>query len=181
MNKFGKILVLVVIAQLVSGCSSARSNTRAIARAKSAGALGIQKVTAPVISKQQVTTPATKKASTKKSANSYLLSMDESIEVSISKYGYTRFAIEDERITDVFVYPQEALQVRIHNQGYLVVVPSPAMFDEENVAKEKIYLTLTGEDGTTQDLSLRFTGRSPKPVKFVKENLGINLTSKETN
>jgi len=180
MNKFVKILMLIVITQLVSGCSNARSNGRAIVKAKSVRAQELQQIIKPITHKQFVTS-AVKKLPVKRPANSYLLSMDESLEVSISKFGYTRFSIEDERITDVFVYPQEALQVRIHNQGYLVVVPNQAMFDLDISTPQKIYLTVTGEDGTTQDLSLRFTGRSPKPVKFVKTNLGINLTSKEKN
>ena len=102
--------------------------------------------------------------------NHCLLRPDASIELNVSKLGYTRFFIDDERITDVFVYPQEALQVRIHNQGYLIVVPST---QSDNSLKEKVYLTVTGEKGTTQDLSLRFTGKNPEPVKFIKLNLGI--------
>ena len=112
-------------------------------------------------------------------ANHCLLRPDTSIELAVSKTGYTRLFMDDERITDVFVYPQEALQVRIHNQGYLIIVPS---MQSDNPAKEKVYLTLTGEQGTTQDLSLRFTGKNPEPVKFIKPILGknkaTNLTTK---
>ncbi len=112
-------------------------------------------------------------------ANHCLLRPDASIELVIAKTGYTRLFMEDERITDVFVYPQEALQVRIHNQGYLIIVFST---QSDNSAREKVYLTLTGEQGTTQDLALRFTGKNPEPVKFIKANSGkdkaTNLTTK---
>lgn len=107
-------------------------------------------------------------------SNHCLLRSDESIELAISKTGYTRLFIEEERITDVFVYPQEALQVRIHDQGYLIIVPSTESGD---TSKEKVYLTITGEQGTTQDLRLYFTGKNPEPVKFVKLNLGKKKAS----
>lgn len=110
-------------------------------------------------------------------ANHCLLRPDTSIELVIAKTGYTRLFMEDERITDVFVYPQEALQVRIHNQGYLIIVPND---QGDNSSKDKIYLTLTGEQGTTQDLSLHFTGKKPEPVKFIKSNLGTNKATNLT-
>ena len=110
-------------------------------------------------------------------ANHCLLRPDVSIELAVSKTGYTRLFMEDERITDVFVYPQEALQVRIHNQGYLIIVPND---QGDNSSKDKIYLTLTGEQGTTQDLSLHFTGKKPEPVKFIKSNLGTNKATNLT-
>ena len=85
-------------------------------------------------------------------SNHYLINQDKSLEIRISEYGYTRFYIEDERITDVFIYPQEDLQVKIHQQGYLIIVPkSQINADEDTKLKEKIYLTITGEHGTTQD------------------------------
>jgi len=112
-------------------------------------------------------------------ANHCLLRPDVSIELAVSRTGYTRLFMDDERITDVFVYPQEALQVRIHNQGYLIIVPSAQGDDSP---KDRVFLTLTGEQGTTQDLSLRFTGKNPEPVKFIKPILGknkaTNLTTK---
>lgn len=96
--------------------------------------------------------------------NGYILDANKVIELEISRKGYTRFSIEEERITDVFIYPQEAVQTRIHNQGYLIIVPEP----EYQTANEKIYVTITGEQGATQDLSLHFTGKAPSPVKFIK-------------
>jgi len=111
--------------------------------------------------------------------NQYPLEEDQSLEVAISEYGYTRVSIEDERITDVFVFPQEDIQVKIHQQGYLIIAPNPAETnpgDEEPITYNKTQLTITGEHGTTQDFSLRLTGKAPEPVKFVKSNLEqINL------
>jgi hypothetical protein len=111
--------------------------------------------------------------------NQYLLDENESLEISISEYGYTRVSIEDERITDVFVFPQEDIQVKIHQQGYLIIAPNSAETspeDEELITHNKTQLTITGEHGTTQDFSLRLTGKAPEPVKFVKSNLEqINL------
>ena len=49
---------------------------------------------------------------------------------------------------------------------------------EKNHSSEKIYVTITGEHGTTQDFSLRFTGKTPEPVKFVKSNPGITNLNK---
>lgn len=91
------------------------------------------------------------------------------IDISISDRGYTRFSIEGERIEDVFLFPQEALQISIHRQGYLLVLPQSAMIEAEE--EQDIYMTITGEEGTTQDISLRLTGKAPQPVKFVKVNL----------
>jgi hypothetical protein len=49
---------------------------------------------------------------------------------------------------------------------------------EKKINSEKIYVTITGEHGTTQDFSLRFTGKTPEPVKFVKSNPGITNLNK---
>lgn len=103
----------------------------------------------------------------------YKIDSAKMIPVSISNLGYTRFFFEGERITDIFVYPQESIQVQIHNQGYLIVVPQGLNdLDVEEKLPESVYLTITGEEGTTQDVVLRFTGKSPEPVKFVKS--GVN-------
>lgn len=105
--------------------------------------------------------------------NSYVLNPNNSFEVEVSDNGYTRFFIEGERITDIFVYPQESVAVQIHDQGYLVVMPQGFAADateaeEAGDDKQKVYITITGEEGTTQDFSLRFAGKSPGPVRFVK-------------
>ena len=129
------------------------------------------------------------KPETKLSNNSYLIDEGKSFEIVISEHGYTRFSIEDERITDVFIHPQENIRLKIHDQGYLIIVPKhlEENFEEngeieKNHSSEKIYVTITGEHGTTQDFSLRFTGKTPEPVKFLKSNLGItNLNKGEKN
>lgn len=119
------------------------------------------------------------------SNNSYLIDEGKSFEIAISEHGYTRFSIEDERITDVFIHPQENIQLKIHDQGYLIIVPKQLEENfeengeiEKNHSCEKIYVTITGEHGTTQDFSLRFTGKAPEPVKFVKSNLGTTNLNK---
>lgn len=99
----------------------------------------------------------------------YEINSMRTMPVSISARGYTRFSLEDERIADVFVFPQEELQLSIHRQGYLLVLPKVAVAGEEDTPE--IYMTITGEEGTTQDMSLRLTGNAPQPVKFVKVNL----------
>lgn len=106
-------------------------------------------------------------------AVNYPLVPDKNLSVTIAKSGYTRLSLEGERITDVFVYPQEAVQVQIHNQGYLIIVPVAADMGARP-STGKVHLTVTGENGTTQDLSLCFAGENPEPVKFIKLNWGNN-------
>lgn len=104
----------------------------------------------------------------------YEISSMQMLNVEISNKGYTRFSIEGERIEDVFVFPQEELQVSIHRQGYLLVLPKAATLSaasSESTSTPVIYMTITGDEGTTQDMSLRLTGKAPQPVKFVKVNL----------
>ena len=103
--------------------------------------------------------------------NQRKLDQDKSLELVISEYGYTRISIEDERITDVFIFPQEAAGVKIHEQGYLIIAPTSVVINLDEEAQEthhKTQLTITGEHGTTQDFSLRLTGKAPEPVKFIK-------------
>jgi hypothetical protein len=109
--------------------------------------------------------------------NSYLLDEHKSLVIPISDRGYTRFSIEDERISDVFIYPQESVQVRI-NQDYLIVVPKGGgdtgnVEAEAKTNKETTYVTITGEHGTTQDFSLRLIGKPPEPVRFAKNDLDL--------
>lgn len=112
----------------------------------------------------QLMLPENKDNTPEYNKNNYILDSNKVIELEVSRKGYTRFSIEEERITDVFIYPQEAVQARIHNQGYLIIVPDT----EYQTANEKIYVTITGEQGSTQDFSLHFTGKAPSPVKFIK-------------
>jgi hypothetical protein len=110
-----------------------------------------------------------------KRRNHYELDESMSIEVAISNKGYTRFSIEDERITDVFVYPQEEVAVQIHNQGYLIIAPNSEDTDSAgSTPREKLYVTITGEDGTVQDIYLKFHEKNPEPVKLIKPNQTTN-------
>lgn len=96
-------------------------------------------------------------------AISYIMNGDSLIELQIAKDGPTRINIEDEKINDIFIHPQEAAEMVVHDSGCLFILPQPG--------KSKIYLTLIGENGTTQDLVLRFTGKTPTPIKLIKFSL----------
>lgn len=93
----------------------------------------------------------------------YPLNSDGLMELEIAKYGPTRINIEGERINDIFIHPQEAAEMVVHDSGCLFILPQQG--------KSKIYVTLIGENGTVQDLVLRFTGKSPAPIKLIKFNL----------
>lgn len=179
-SRLKKISVMVMSVLLLSGCSSSGSKrTRFKHKVVESNQIVKQEQTASLKSNKFGPSAAWVQkeimhalASTQLK-NSYKLNPNRSIDIDISEIGYTRFFIEGERITDVFVYPQESVAVQIHDQGYLVVVPQEIEADEEledNAAEnnQKVYITVTGEEGTTQDFSLRFTGKSPEPVRFVK-------------
>jgi hypothetical protein len=170
-------IVLLILATTLAGCAGRGVGTKHITQQAAAKIQPASKT--PVVKNKSLGIKQLRQLS-KLPRNSYRIDQSKSLEIAVSKYGYTRFSIEDERITDVFVYPQEDIQVRIHDQGYLVVVPKQLQESVEvggSTSQEKIYATITGEHGTTQDFSLRFTGKSPEPVRFVKSNLGpINLS-----
>ncbi|KJV54816.1 hypothetical protein OCHUTO_1063 [Orientia chuto str. Dubai] len=48
----------------------------------------------------------------------------------------------------------------IHNSGCIFVVPQQG--------KNKVYLTLIGEDETVQDLKLIFVSKDPSPIMLIK-------------
>ena len=175
-NSSLKIMLTILSILLLSGCSAGRMSKRHKAMKIQTNQTATMPLKENLV---QEIAPFIAPAILSVPSNHCLLRPDASIELAVSKTGYTRLFIDDERITDVFVYPQEALQVRIHNQGYLIIVPST---QENDSSKERVFLTLTGEQGTTQDLSLHFTGKKPEPVKFIKLNLGknkaTNLTTK---
>lgn len=110
--------------------------------------------------------------SAKRKRNEYELNEVSCLRVVISKNGYTRFSIEGERITDVFVYPQEEVAVQIHNQGYLIIAPientDVAGEGEGTNARPELHMTITGEDGTVQDIMLSFGYMNPEPVRLIK-------------
>lgn len=74
---------------------------------------------------------------------------------SISDKGLTRISIENESIKDMFAFPSSE-NIKLHPSGHLFVAPSDM--------KEPLYLTVITADGTTQDLKLTFTEKTPKPV-----------------
>lgn len=108
--------------------------------------------------------------------NIYQIDPNKSLDIEIASYGYTRFSIENERITDVFIFPQESVSLQIHKQGYLILAPrnigdeadTDADAEPHSDNDKKIYVTISGEEGTTQDFSLELTGKDPEPVQFVK-------------
>lgn len=81
--------------------------------------------------------------------------------MTIAKDAPTRLVLEQEKIADVFFYPEEAAKVILHQSGAVFVVP---MKDQTHV-----YLTLMGENGSTQDCALTFAEKAPEPVKFIEE------------
>jgi len=90
----------------------------------------------------------------------------------VSNLGYTRINMEDEKITDVFVYPEESAKVVLHNLGTVFVL-------QESRA-EHVYLTLVGESGTIQDMRLKFSSKQPEPIKLVKSVSSRNLVAENS-
>ena len=196
MNYLKKLSVVLIAGVALSGCAGKGSRVKQIKNSpepRQTSELIMPTKDHPVGEMFKSTIKQTNyealKPETKLSNNSYLIDEEKSFEIVISEHGYTRFSIEDERITDVFIHPQENIQLKIHDQGYLIIVPKQLEENfkengeiEKKHSSEKIYVTITGEHGTTQDFSLRFTGKTPEPVKFLKSNLGItNLNKGEKN
>jgi len=182
MNYLQKLSVVLIAGVALSGCAGKGSRVRQInlpSKPRQTSELIMPTKDHPVGEMFKSTIKQTNykalKPETGLSNNSYLIDEEKSFEITISEHGYTRFSIEGERITDVFIHPQENIQLKIHDQGYLIIVPKQPEENgeiEQNHSCEKIYATITGEHGTTQDFSLRFTGKTPEPVKFVKSNPG---------
>ncbi|NDA89522.1 MAG: hypothetical protein EBY20_01205 [Alphaproteobacteria bacterium] len=105
-------------------------------------------------------------------AVNYPVNTDNVLAITVAEEGYTRLSLDDEVITDIFVFPENSLQVQIHKSGYAILVPSLEKDREGKTIRTDVYLTVSGSEGTTQDMVLRFAGNSPKPVKLVKFNLG---------
>ncbi len=90
----------------------------------------------------------------------YKADSNKTLILNLAKDGYTRILFKDEIITDVFFYPEDALQVSIHNSGYLVVMP---------LSNElPVQLTVTTRNGVTQDLLLKFIEKKPQPITLIK-------------
>ncbi|WP_410520926.1 hypothetical protein [Candidatus Tisiphia endosymbiont of Dioctria rufipes] len=99
----------------------------------------------------------------------YMLHNDSLLELQIAKDAPTRINIEGEKINDIFIYPKEAAEVVVHDSGCLFILPQ--------VGNSKVYLTLIGENGTVQDVILRFASKSPSPVRLIKYDLNQDLTN----
>ncbi|HJD59279.1 MAG TPA: hypothetical protein LFW20_01165 [Rickettsia endosymbiont of Omalisus fontisbellaquei] len=90
----------------------------------------------------------------------YALHNDSILELEIARDAPTRIIIENEKISDIFVHPAESAEAVIHSSGCLFILPQ-----KEN---GKIYITLIGESGTTQDIALRFVKKQPNPIRLLK-------------
>ena len=180
-SKLKPLAATVIAATLVSGCSIKRLPPKHLRSKAGFEASEMQlskaleredKEFGLTLSALDQCDQAQNKETRTKRRNHYELNESIAIEVAISNKGYTRFSIEDERITDVFVYPQEEVAVQIHNQGYLIIAPNSEDTDSGNSPpKEKLYVTITGEDGTVQDICLKFHEKNPEPIKLIKPNL----------
>lgn len=102
----------------------------------------------------------------------YMLHNDSILELQIAKDAPTRVSIEGEKINDIFIHPKEAAEVVVHNSGCLFILPQ--------VGYNKVYLTVISENGMVQDLSLRFIGKNPSPIRLLKSELAQDF-SKTTN
>ncbi|KJV70245.1 Uncharacterised protein [Orientia tsutsugamushi] len=89
----------------------------------------------------------------------YELEADNLLKLEISDSGPTRINLKDEKINDIFMYPQNAAEVVVHESGFLFIAPR----EEGN----KVYLTVIGEHKTIQDLMLIFTSKTPSHVTLV--------------
>ena len=93
----------------------------------------------------------------------YMLHANSVLELQIAKDGPTRINIEREKINDIFIHPKEAAEVAIHDSGSVFILPQQD--------KNKVYLSIVGENGTTQDLALNFTKTKPNPIRLMKFSL----------
>nr|WP_231966255.1 hypothetical protein [Orientia tsutsugamushi] len=76
----------------------------------------------------------------------YELEADNLLKLEISDSGPTRINLKDEKINDIFMYPQNVSEVVVHESGFLFIVPR----EEEN----KVYLTVIGEYKTMKKIKL---------------------------
>ncbi|MCX4084226.1 hypothetical protein N7281_05140 [Rickettsia hoogstraalii] len=104
---------------------------------------------------------------------SYMLHTDSLLELQIAKDGPTRINIEGEKINDIFIHPQEAVEVAVHDSGCLFIFPQQT--------QAKLYLSLIGENGTIQDLMLNFTKSKPAPIRLIKFDLEQEVTKLTNN
>ncbi|KJV52575.1 hypothetical protein [Orientia tsutsugamushi] len=101
----------------------------------------------------------------------YTLQDDELLKLEISDSGPTRINLKDEKINDILMYPQNTVEVIVHESGCLFIAPR----EEGN----KVYLTVIGEYKTIQDLMLTFTPKTPNPVMLV--NAATKIEEKDNS
>ncbi|SPR13591.1 Uncharacterised protein [Orientia tsutsugamushi] len=53
----------------------------------------------------------------------YELEADNLLKLEISDSGPTRINLKDEKINDIFMYPQNAAEVVVHESGFLFIAP----------------------------------------------------------
>lgn len=100
---------------------------------------------------------------------------DEVLTIGVANSGYTRFSFSDEKINDAFIYPEHLAETIIHKSGFMLLLPSSSV--KSLGSKAILYLTLIGENGTTQDIMLKFNKDSPNPVRLVKFSLDNEINS----
>jgi hypothetical protein len=98
----------------------------------------------------------------------YPLTSDSLLELQIAKDAPTRMQISGEKISDIFIHPQEAAEVVIHASGSVFILPQ--------IGSQKVYLTVIGEQETAQDMCLKFTDKKPAPVTLIKLDLEKEAT-----
>ncbi|MDR0774170.1 MAG: hypothetical protein LBE72_02490 [Rickettsia sp.] len=104
----------------------------------------------------------------------YMLHNDSLLELQIAKDAPTRINIEGEKINDIFIHPKEAAEIVVHDSGCLFILPQ-----QDN---NKVYLSIIGENGTIQDLLLRFTNKNSTPIRLIKFDVPRELANnKEEN
>lgn len=102
------------------------------------------------------------------------LADNQLLTLEIAKAAPTRLILDTEKIADVFFYPEEAAKVILHQSGAVFVVP----VKDHN----EVYITIMGENGSTQDCLLTFVDQQPEPVRLVssdKITIASHITKKE--
>ncbi|RYE05542.1 MAG: hypothetical protein EOP33_05200 [Rickettsiaceae bacterium] len=87
------------------------------------------------------------------------------LNIEIASSGYTRFSIDGEKTNDAFIYPEHLAETIIHKSGFILVLPDSSVKSIKH--KAVVYLTLISENGTVQDMRLKFNNDIPKPIELV--------------
>ena len=98
-------------------------------------------------------------------SNTQHLTANKLLTLEIAKEAPTSIVLDQQKIADVFFYPEEAAKVILHQSGMVFVVPTK---DHDHV-----YITLMGENGTAQDCQLTFAIKPPEPIRLTDKNTMI--------